>query len=142
MIRKFVDEDSDAVVAVWRAANELAHPFLKAAFLDKEAEALRDVYLPATETWVTEVDGQVVGFIALAGDEIGGLFLEPSFHGRGLGRAMVEKAVAERGKLSVVVFRDNAIGRRFYAAFGFRGDEEGFHEASGQATLRVTFTPD
>jgi putative acetyltransferase len=90
---------------------------------------------------VTEVDGQVVGFIAMIENEIGGLFLDPACHGQGLGRALVDKAVSEKDALTVAVFKENTIGRRFYTADGFRGSDEFIHEDSGQVTLQQTFTP-
>ena len=101
---------------------------------------MRNIYLAFAETWVTEVEGVVVGFIALIESEIGGLFLDPDFHGQGLGRAMVDMAAAQKGALKVEVFKENEIGRRFYGAYGFRETEEFIHEASGQATLRMSFT--
>ncbi len=141
MIRRFVKEDTYAVVATWRSASALAHPFLTQAFIDREAENVRNVYLALAETWVTEIDGEVVGFIALIEDVVGGLFLDPAYHGKGYGRAMLDKAVAERGALQVEVFKENGSARRFYAAYGFQGSEEFTHELSGQRTIRMTFTP-
>ena len=79
-----------ALIAIWEAANSLAHPFLSAAFVVEEANNIRTQHLPNAETWVLELDGSPAGFIALVGDEIGGLFLEPSHHGKGLGRALVD----------------------------------------------------
>jgi len=137
MIREFEVQDTDAVVAIWRKASELAHPFLTKEFLDKEAEALRTVYLAHAKTWVIEADARVAGFIAMAGSEVAGLFLDPHFHRRGLGKALVDKAVAENGSLTVEVFKKNVIGRRFYDGYGFRPVDEYFHEPSGQATLRM-----
>ncbi len=102
---------------------------------------MRNVYLAFAETWVTEIDGEVVGFIALIEDVVGGLFLDPAYHGQGYGRAMLDKAVAEKGPLRVEVFKENAIGRRFYNAYGFKGSEEFVHQESGQVTLRMTFNP-
>jgi len=139
MIRKYEDKDIDAVVSSWRVASELAHPFLTKAFLDREADNVRNVYMPFAETWVSEVNGSVVGFIALIEDEIGGLFLDPKYHGQGLGKALVDKAVAEKGSLKVEVFKENTIGRRFYGAYGFKGADESLHEASGQMTILMAY---
>ncbi len=141
MIRQYQGTDADDVVEVWRRASEMAHPFLEQAFLDQEADNVRNVYLAFAETWVTEIDGKVVGFISLIEDEIGGLFLDPAFHGQGLGRAMVDKAASDKGALKVEVFKGNVIGRKFYAAYGFSGSDEYLHEASGQVAIRQQYTP-
>lgn len=142
MIRNYKDTDVESVVSIWRAANELAHPFLTKEFLDEESHNVRNVYPAFAEIWVTEIDGRVVGFIALVETEIGGLFLDTAYHGQGLGRAMVDKAVAEKGALTVEVFRDNTIARPFYEAYGFHYVDEYVHEASGQVTLRMTYSPE
>ena len=142
MIRKFEQEDTEDVVASWRSASELAHPFLSQTFLEKEAHDVRNDYLALAETWVCEVDGRVVGFIAMIENIIGGLFIDPHYHGRGLGRALVDKALAEKGPLEVEVFRDNVIGRRFYQAYGFHREGVSFHEPSGQVTIQMTYTPE
>lgn len=123
-IRNYQPEDTDALISVWRSASALAHAFLTESFLTQEAQNMRNLYLPNAETWVVEREGKPVGFIALieneiGEDEIGGLFLSPSLHGQGLGRAMVDHAVALKGPLKVEVFEKNAIGRRFYDRYGF-----------------------
>lgn len=141
MIRNFKPEDTEGVVASWRSASELAHPFLTEAFLEKEDHDLRNDYLALAETWVCEADGRVVGFIAMVENVIAGLFIDPDYHGRGLGRALVDKALADKGPLEVEVFRDNVIGRRFYEAYGFHREGESYHEPSGQVTILMTFTP-
>lgn len=142
MIRKYTDEDKETVVSVWRSASELAHPFLTTEFLDNETDALRNVYLAFAETWVSEIDGEVVGFIAMIDEQIGGLFVRPDHHGRGLGRALVDKAVSDKGSLVVEVFKENPIGRRFYERYGFHERDEFVHEASGEVTLRLAFHPE
>jgi len=141
MIREYRSEDTDAVVAVWQAATALAHPFLKEDFVAQEAENLRNIYVQIAETWVMEEDGAVVGFIALIGDEIAGLFLEPAFHGKGLGRAMVDHTVGLKGPLRVEVFERNAIGRRFYERYGFVEAGSYRHEGSTEMTLRLAMPP-
>ena len=76
-------------------------------------------------------------FIALIEDEIGGLFLSPFFHGKGLGKAMVDHAVTLKGSLRVEVFERNTIGRHFYDRYGFIETGRYRHEASGELTLKM-----
>ncbi|UXX84839.1 GNAT family N-acetyltransferase [Roseovarius pelagicus] len=131
-IRAYHADDIEPVMAAWRGANALAHPFLATDFVAEVEQAIRNIYVPQAETYVLEVDGAVVGFIALLGAEIGGLFLDPAQHGNGYGRAMVDHAVALKGPLRVDVFRDNAIGRAFYERYGFEFVADELHEPSGQ----------
>lgn len=137
MIREFKQDDTDALVDVWRAATALAHPFLPAEFVEQEAHNLRHVYFPNAETWTCEIDGQPVGFIAMVEDEIGGLFLDPALHGRGLGRAMVDFIRPRKGQLHLDVFERNAVGRPFYDRYGFREVGRYRHDGSGETTIKM-----
>ncbi|WP_316858275.1 GNAT family N-acetyltransferase [uncultured Cohaesibacter sp.] len=139
MIRKFETDDTEAVMTVWRSASDLAHPFLSEEFQQRAERLTRDIYLKMAETWVCEQDGQVVGFIGLLDDLIGGLFVHPDCHGQGIGRALVDKAVTLKGDLVVEVFVDNPIGRRFYAAYGFEGEKQVNDPHSGFPLLRLRF---
>jgi len=138
MIRDFETEDTDAVVKVWMAATSVAHPFLADDFIKSEAGNLRNIYLVHAQTRVVESGGNVVGFIAMIGNEIGGFFLDPDLHGNGLGRAMVVDAARANGALEVEVFERNAVGRRFYDSYGFRSIGSSTHEATGETVLRLT----
>ncbi len=131
--------DDDAIVAVWLAASRLAHAFLDEGFLLREADNIRTVYLPMADTRTAWADGRLVGFISLLGDQVGGLFLDPAFHGRGLGRALMDDAVARMGALELDVFVKNDIGRRFYARYGFTVVEERIDEPTGEPVLHLRY---
>ncbi len=137
MIREYREDDTDALVAIWRSASVIAHPFLSPQFVEQEASNLRKIYLPHAQTWVTEYNNKPVGFIAMIDNEIGGLFLDPDYHGRKLGKNMVDYAVEKKGHLHVEVFEKNAVGRRFYDRYGFVETGRYLHEASQEMTLKL-----
>ena len=70
----------------------IGHPFLDERFFRQERNKIGEVYLPNAETWVFEEDGAVIGFVALIGNEVGGLFVASQYHGRGIGRALMDHA--------------------------------------------------
>ncbi|NKX44648.1 GNAT family N-acetyltransferase [Roseibacterium sp. KMU-115] len=111
--------DLDRCLALWRAASEVGHPFLDAATLDADAEVIRDIYMPAAEVTVAERGGRVIGFVALLGDLVGGLFVNPAAHRTGAGRALIAAALQGKGRLEVEVYEANREARAFYAACGF-----------------------
>ncbi len=137
MIRRYRLADCEAVLAVWARASAVAHPFLSPEFLAQERRDICDLYLPNAETWVWAEDETVAGFVSLVGNEVGGLFVDPAFHRRGIGRALIEQARAVCGALDVEVFEQNGQGRAFYAAMGFAGVARSLHEETGFALVRM-----
>lgn len=140
MIRPYQPEDEAALLTVWEAASRLAHPFLEEAFLASERQAIPEKYLPLADTYVFVQKEEVVGFIALLGHEVGGLFVAPRWHGQGIGYALMNHAATlHPEKLEVEVFAANTIGRRFYERYGFQVLHEHEHPATGQPVLRLRY---
>jgi putative acetyltransferase len=76
------------------------------------------------DTTVGEVDGTVVGFIMIAGDEVEQVFVDPAHHGSGIAAPLLAEAERQVGAtgyaqawLAVVV--GNARARRFYEKHGW-----------------------
>lgn len=137
MIRRYTQADTDALIHAWEAANALAHPFLLPEFVAQAREDMRAIYLPNAETWVIEDTGQPVGFIAMVDTEIGGLFLHPAHHGKGLGKALVDHVARIKGPLRADVYVQNTLGRPFLERYGFVTEATYLHGPSGEVTLRM-----
>lgn len=137
MIRKYEENDLAELLDAWAAASAIAHPFLSEEFLAAERDNIPNLYLPNAETWVSEVDGRVVGFIALIGNEVGAIFVHPNHQRIGVGSGLLNKAREIREELEVQVFADNAIGRTFYAKSGFEHLQESVHDQTGFNLLRL-----
>jgi putative acetyltransferase len=140
-IRQYQISDLGSVLDSWEAATRLAHAFMSEEFIAQERKNVEEVYLPITDTWVAVVDDGVRGFIALIGNEVGALFLQPDFHGNGIGRALMDKARELHGDLEVEVFKTNSIGRKFYSEYGFVFLNETLHKPTNQQVLRLKFSP-
>jgi putative acetyltransferase len=138
-IRQYENPDLEAVLDSWEVSTRLAHRFMTDAFIIQERKNITEIYLPNTDTWVAEVDGKVQGFIALMGNEVGAIFLQPGNHGQGIGKALMDKARMLHGDLVVEVFKVNAIGRNFYLKYGFDFLDETLHEPTGQKILRLQY---
>lgn len=137
MIRAYVDRDLDQLLEVWYEASLIAHSFLAAEFLAAERDEIAEHWLPSAETTVYELDGRIVGFLALIGNEVGGIFVHPDYQGRGIGRALMNRARDSRPLLELNVFEANEIGRRFYDVYGFEIVGRHMNEAAGQTELRL-----
>ncbi|NUO01230.1 MAG: GNAT family N-acetyltransferase [Saprospiraceae bacterium] len=139
MIRKRAEKDNDEILNVWYEASSLAHPFLKDDFVEKAKKDLRDIYIPNTETWVYEENNAVIGFISMIGNEIGGLFVMPSNHFKGIGTQLVNFVKELHGELDVEVFEKNAIGRAFYEKYGFVQLKKYYHAESNNNVLKLRY---
>jgi putative acetyltransferase len=141
VIRTFAEDDLDAVLDIWYRASVIAHSFLSETFFDTERRQIAEEWLPASETSVFELDGRVLGFVSVAGNEVEGLFVEPAYQGQGVGRSLMDGVTAGRSYVELEVFEANAIGRGFYAAYGFRDVGNGTEPTTGLPVVRLRFDP-
>ena len=138
-IRQYQASDLSKLMVAWENANNLAHPFLHKDFVAQVRKDIPALYIPNADTWVVEVDNHVVGFMALIGNEVGAIFLQPDCHGKKIGKMMMDKAQELHGILELEVFKKNTIGREFYTKYGFELLEEKMHEPSGELVLRLKY---
>ena len=141
MIRPYTDRDLSEVLDVWYRASLIAHSFLSEDFFETERRQIAEHWLPMADTIVFETDGRVRGFLSLIGNEVGAIFVDPDYQGRGIGRALMDLARDSRPLLELDVFEANAIGSRFYDAYGFEFVDRHLNEATGQPELRLSFDP-
>ncbi|WP_334359603.1 MULTISPECIES: GNAT family N-acetyltransferase [unclassified Bradyrhizobium] len=109
-----------------RSILELAPPTMAAAeaqgwaarlTLSGMARKLREL-----EIWVAELDGEIVGWGAIRGDRLEGLYAAPEFAGQGVGvglLAMLEGLMRDRGFPSVHA-EASTNARDFYLRRGYR----------------------
>jgi len=118
-IRRSRPEDGQRAVEIWRAAVDATHHFLTPEHR-AEIDALVQDFLPRSEMWlaVDEAD-RPVAFMIAANGRMEGLFVDPACHGRGIGRALVTHAFAERSLLTTEVNEQNPAALAFYERLGF-----------------------
>lgn len=85
---------------------------------DEDIGFLRHL-IETTEVTVAE-GGATLGFLALDSEEVRALHLAPDARGRGIGRALLGRAKAARGRLSLWTFQGNRRAIAFYEREGFR----------------------
>lgn len=139
MIRKYLPEDVDEIIEVWRNASQIAHPFLSDEFLEQEENLMRYIYLNEAETIVFELRGKIAGFISMIGNDVGGLFVDPGNQRNGIGNALLDYVRQFYEYLTVDVFKENPIGCSFYLKYGFETVEEIVHIETGNLILRMKY---
>nr|WP_107987611.1 GNAT family N-acetyltransferase [Breoghania corrubedonensis] len=122
-IRPYAASDMKILSSIWFNASLEAHAFLGEDLLRRQRVLIEKTYLEEAEVWVACVDGAPVGFIGLLGAFIGGLFVDPSAQGQGIGRALVAHARARKGELSLEVYAENVRACAFYRRLGFSETE-------------------
>jgi ribosomal protein S18 acetylase RimI-like enzyme len=124
ILREYTPADFEAVTRVWRRALEDNFPeFMrtKGHTPEEDRAYFRDVILVRNRVWLAELDGQVCGFMAIQGDLIDHLYIDPDFQRRGIGKALLEHARSlSPDSLFLYTFQSNARGRAFYEKNGFR----------------------
>ena len=88
--------------------------------LSKICIQVKNDYLPHHSLLVAvDEHDQVIGFMGTSGPEIDSLFIDPTYRGKGLGRAFIEAAAAKSPHLEVGVNAQNRQAVAFYEAVGF-----------------------
>ena len=97
---------------------------------------IRDLVLPGQQVTIAEAGKEIVGFIAVSGDWVEQLYLDPAWTGRGIGSRLLMQATAALPVVKLHCFQSNTGARRFYERHGFRP------EALGDGTTNEEGLPD
>lgn len=131
MIRRYRPTDEGDLIRVWLESTIPGQPFLPEEFWRSEEPVVREKLLLIAETWIVEEDGELVAFISLLDELIGGLFTHPDHQGRGHGTALVRHVRRRHPVVRVEVFRDNVEATAFYEHRGFVEESSAPHPETG-----------
>ncbi|QDC95498.1 N-acetyltransferase [Vibrio furnissii] len=131
MIRKYNENDMNSVLDIWLNASVKAHAFISPEFWESQVENMRNIYIPASETYVYEVESKVVGFYALYENSLAAIFVSPELQGKGIGKQLLSHAKTQRAELSLAVYKENQASYQFYLSQGFKVLSEQLDEHTG-----------
>ncbi|TGP98857.1 MULTISPECIES: GNAT family N-acetyltransferase [unclassified Mesorhizobium] len=97
---------------------------------------IRDIVLPNQQVTVAEDGADIVGFIAVIGDWVEQLYLDPASTGQGIGSRLLMDATAALPQVKLHCFQANTGARRFYERHGFQA------KAFGDGTTNEEGLPD
>lgn len=124
---------TDALTALWEASVRATHHFLTEEDIHKLAPFVREG-LSGIGILAVAYDGDApVAFIGVEADKIEMLFVAPGCFGKGIGRELVELAIAQYGVRYVDVNEQNPQAAGFYRHIGF--GEYGRTETDEQGNL-------
>lgn len=131
VIRKADKRDFEELSNVWLQASVKAHDFMPSEFWESRLENMRDAYLPGSETWAFESEGELLGFFSLVGDRLAAVFVRPDAWKQGVGKALITKAKSMRLHLELTVYLSNGNAVQFYRKHGFAGIREQTDKETG-----------
>lgn len=119
-IRRSRVDEGTRIVAIWRAAVDATHDFLA----DEDRVAIESEvkdFLPQAPLWlaVDQVD-RPLAFMLMDGRHMEALFVDPAFHGRGVGAELVRHGLALHPDMTTDVNEQNGQAIGFYERMGFR----------------------
>ncbi|MEW1720962.1 GNAT family N-acetyltransferase [Streptomyces sp. NPDC093109] len=130
---------------VWLRSFAAALPTVRRAHSDDEVQNwFSYVVVPQYESWVAVADGTAIGLLALDGDELDQLYLDPAWRGRGVGDRFIELAKQRRPTgLELWTFQVNGPAQRFYERHGFTAAErtDGLRNEEYEPDVRYTWQP-
>jgi GNAT superfamily N-acetyltransferase len=118
VIRPATPGDADAVGRVFVAARDEMTYLPRIP--DADRPRLGPLFVERHRLWVWDVDGEIIGFVAVDDGEVSHLYVAPPAQGGGIGAALLEHAKAvSPERLELWVFQKNDGARRFYERHGF-----------------------
>lgn len=142
-LRPSAPEDAVRVMDIWRKAIDDTHAFLMPddrAAIERELAA----FFPQVELILAiDPSRRPVGFMYLHEGHMEALFVDPDHHGKGVGRKLVQNALALHPALTTDVNEQNVQAIGFYERIGFK--RMGRSERDGQGRpyplLHLRFQP-
>ena len=129
-LRPATPGDAPALAVILRTCFRVSLPFLPELHTAEEDRAYMARRLASSDpVWLAEAEGEAVGFITFREGWIDHLYIHPDHQGRGVGPALLAKALEDGRPKDLWTFQQNVRARRFYEARGFEAVE--FTDGSG-----------
>ena len=109
----------EALVAVWEGSVRATHGFLPAGEVERIGAMVPQAICGVPTLLVCTRDDEPIGFLGMDGAFIDMLFVSAACLGQGIGRSLVERAVADHGATEVSVNEQNPQAVGFYERMGF-----------------------
>ena len=121
VLRRAALQDMPAVARLNRHVREICLPYLPDLHTPEEDLAFfREHVFSTSEMWLAQAGERLIGFAGARLDWLDHLYVDPVWHGRGVGQALLAAVREDRPELNLWTFQENAQARRFYERQGFR----------------------
>lgn len=121
MIRYLKNDDIDIVMELWKNSTIEAQNFIPDSYWLENYDNVKNNYLPNSDTYVYEEDGEIKGFVSLIENIfIGGLFIRVDSQRKGIGSVILDFLKERNDKLQLTVYDKNVRAMKFYLKSGFK----------------------
>ena len=117
-IERLHTADLQAVMQIWLSGNLQAHAFIPKTYWESNLPAVEN-QLPQSEVYTAKENDLVRGFIGLCDGHIEGLFVDETYRGQGIGKALLDFAKTKYPVLTLCVYQKNTRAAAFYGREGF-----------------------
>ncbi len=133
-IENATPDDLPQLALIWEAAVRATHHFLGERDIELFRPMVREGYLPSAPklALARAGSGRAIGFVGAEADKIEMLFVDPAWHGHGVGRALLMHAVEHWGARRVDVNEQNPGAVGFYHAMGFELESRSERDGLGK----------
>ena len=100
---------------------------------------IRDILLPNQQVTVVVAGESIIGFIAVNGDWVEQLYLDPAWTGQGIGSRLLAEATAGMRSIKLRCFQANTGAQRFYERHGFRAEAFGDGSANEESLPDILY---
>lgn len=133
-------KELDEVVDIWLKVSKTAHHFIDFSYWLLHVEAMRDVYIPHSETWLyKDQNNQVLGFMSLVDSRLASIFVNPDVQGSGIGSILLEKAKELKNELALTVYVRNTRAVHFYKKHNFTIKDTGVDENTNEEEYHMVW---
>ena len=115
------NDDIDIVMELWKNSTIEAQNFIPDSYWLENYDNVKNNYLPNSDTYVYEEDGEIKGFVSLIENIfIGGLFIRVDSQRKKIGSVILDFLKERNDKLQLTVYDKNVRAMKFYLKSGFK----------------------
>lgn len=141
MIRKWKEDDMDAVMELWLIGNTDVHSFISQKYWQQNFKEIRNV-IPIARTYVYEHRGKVKGFISAMEGYLLGVFVDADIRKCGMGMMLLDCIKQQEENLTVSVYEKNVEAVRFFMRQKFKVESEVTEDSTGEKQLMMVWEND
>ncbi|WP_300669133.1 N-acetyltransferase [Soonwooa sp.] len=134
-------KDFDELTSIWLDASIKAHDFITTEYWSSKVDEMKNVYLPASKTWISENDShEILGFVSMLENHIAALFISPKHQSKGAGTQLLNFIKSKYNSLTLNVYEKNLQAFQFYKKHDFKTIEEALDEETGEKDVVMEWT--